>query len=69
MLLAKKLTRSCGIVVEIHCIINLEQLIVTWKWRQLKLTPFAGNSKILFLITIQEYFQNNGQFLANELKR
>ena len=69
MLLAKKLTKSCGIVVEIHCIMNLEQLIVTWKWRQLVLTPFAGNSKILFLITIQEYFQNNGQFLANELKR
>ena len=69
MLLAKKLAKSCGIVVEIHCIMNLEQLIVTWKWRQLVLTPFAGNSKILFLITIQEYFQNNGQFLANELKR
>ena len=27
------------------------------------------NSKILFLLMIQAYFQNNIQLLANELKR
>ena len=69
MLLAKKLTKSCDIVIETHSIMNLEQLIITWKGQQLVLTLFASNSKILFLIMIQVYFQNNGQLLANELKR
>ena len=69
MLLVKKLTKSCDIVIETHSIMNLEQLIITWKGQQLVLTLFASNSKILFLIMIQVYFQNNGQLLANELKR
>ena len=42
MLPKKKLKRSRGTVVEVYLIMNLDQLIFTWKGRHLVLALFAS---------------------------
>ena len=57
MVQTKKLTKSCGTVGLSPSIMNLEQLIFTWKERQLVLALLGSK----YIIKYLKYFMLNGK--------
>ena len=57
MVQTKKLTKSCGRVGLSPSIMNLEQLIFTWKERQLVLALLGSK----YIIKYLKYFMLNGK--------